>query len=252
MISMNRKGPIRTLSVLTNFTDQHTHMAAAETKLWYLEQMNILQGMSMEEMQRVMERTRMSGAVKDQQIFFADQPSNAIYFLKKGRVKIATTSEEGKEIVKAVLFPGEVFGELAIAGEEMRHDRAVALDDDVIICSMDLADAQLMLGRDPRFHMAFTRLIGQRMIGLERRLENLVFKDSRSRIIALLRNMAMAHGRKVGHEVQLDHSLTHQDIADLTATSRQTVTTVLSDLQKQDLVHMERGSILIRNLEQLK
>jgi CRP-like cAMP-binding protein len=170
--------------------------------------------------------------VKDQQIFFADQPSNAIYFLKKGRVKIATTSEEGKEIVKAVLFPGEVFGELAIAGEEMRHDRAVALDDDVIICSMDLADAQLMLGRDPRFHMAFTRLIGQRMIGLERRLENLVFKDSRSRIIALLRNMAMAHGRKVGHEVQLDHSLTHQDIADLTATSRQTVTTVLSDLQK--------------------
>lgn len=227
-------------------------MAAAETKLWYLEQVNILKGMTMEEMQRVAERTRMSGAIKDQQIFFADQPSNAIYFLKQGRVKIATTSEEGKEIVKAVLFPGEVFGELAIAGEEKRHDRAVALDDDVIVCSMDLADAQMMLSRDPRLHMAFTRLIGQRMIGLERRLENLVFKDSRSRIIGLLREMAEQHGRSVGTEVLLDHSLTHQDIADLTATARQTVTTVLSELQKQDQVHMERGRLLIRDLSRLQ
>ncbi|MBK8613916.1 MAG: Crp/Fnr family transcriptional regulator [Flavobacteriales bacterium] len=226
-------------------------MAAAETKLWYLEQVNILKGLNMEEMQRVAERTRMSGAIKDQQIFFADQPSNAIYFLKQGRVKIATTSAEGKEIVKAVLFPGEVFGELAIAGEEKRHDRAVALDDDVIVCSMDLADAQLMLSRDPRLHMAFTRLIGQRMIGLERRLENLVFKDSRSRIIALLRDMATEHGRLVGTDVLLDHSLTHQDIADLTATARQTVTTVLSELQKQDLVHMERGRLLFRDLARL-
>lgn len=226
-------------------------MAAAETKLWYLEQVDILKGLPMEEMQRVADRTRMSGAIKDQQIFFADQPSNAIYFLKQGRVKIATTSADGKEIVKAVLFPGEVFGELAIAGEEKRHDRAVALDEDVIVCSMDLADAQLMLGRDPRLHMAFTRLIGQRMIGLERRLENLVFKDSRSRIIGLLRDMATEHGRKVGTEVLLDHSLTHQDIADLTATARQTVTTVLSELQKQDLVYMERGRLLIRDLGRL-
>lgn len=226
-------------------------MAAAETKLWYLEQVNILKGLTMEEMQRVAERTRMSGAIKDQQIFFADQPSNAIYFLKQGRVKIATTSAEGKEIVKAVLFPGEVFGELAIAGEEKRHDRAVALDDDVIVCSMDLADALLLLSRDPRLHMAFTRLIGQRMIGLERRLENLVFKDSRARIIALLRDMATEHGRNVGTEVLLDHSLTHQDIADLTATARQTVTTVLSELQKQDLVHMERGRLLFRDIGRL-
>lgn len=226
-------------------------MASAETKLWYLEQVNILKGMTMEEMQRVAERTRMAGAIKDQQIFFADQPSNAIYFLKQGRVKIATTNDDGKEIVKAVLFAGEVFGELAIAGEEKRHDRAVALDDDVIVCSMDLADAQMMLSRDPRLHMAFTRLIGQRMIGLERRLENLVFKDSRARIIGLLREMAEQHGRPIGHEVLLDHSLTHQDIADLTATARQTVTTVLSELQKQDLVHLERGRLLIRDLTKL-
>ena len=116
---------------------------------------------------------------------------------------------------------------------------------------MDLADAQLMLSRDPRLHMAFTRLIGQRMIGLERRLENLVFKDSRSRIIALLRDMATEHGRLVGTDVLLDHSLTHQDIADLTATARQTVTTVLSELQKQDLVHMERGRLLFRDLARL-
>ena len=226
-------------------------MAAVETKLWYLEQVDILKGMSAEEMDMVAQHTRMSGAVKDQQIFFADGPSDTIYFLKKGRAKVATTNEEGKEVVKAVLFPGEVFGELAIAGEEKRRDRAVALDDDVIICSMDIRDAQEMLSKDPRLHMEFTRMIGKRMISMERRMEDLVFKDSRTRIIGLLRNMAEQHGRKVGDEWLLEHSLTHQDIADLTATARQTVTTVLNDLLKQDLVYVERGKLLIRDLARM-
>ena len=228
------------------------HMAGAGTKLWYLEKVDILKGLSMEEMQRVAERTRMSGAVKDQHIFFTDQSSDAIYFLKQGRVKVTTTSADGKEVLKAVLFPGEVFGELSIAGEETRHDRAVALDDDVIVCSMGIEDARMMLANDPRLHMAFTRLIGQRMINMERRLEDLVFKDSRSRIIGLLRSMAEQHGRAVGDETLLDHSLTHQDIADLTATSRQTVTTVLGDLQRQDLVYMERGRLLFRDVSRLQ
>ena len=226
-------------------------MAEQGTKLWYLEQVDILKGLNMEEMMRVAERTRMSGAIRNQRIYFPDEPSDTIYFLKQGKIKIATTNEEGKEMVRAVLFPGEVFGEMAIIGEGMRRDQAIALDDDVIVCSMSLRDAQDMMMRDTRLQLAFTRVIGERSIALQRRLENLVFKDSRSRILELLRTMAHEHGRRIGHEVLLDHSLTHQDIADLSATARQTVSTLLSELEKKNVLHQERGRFLFRDLSAL-
>ena len=227
-------------------------MSAAQSKLWYLEQIDLLKGLDGEELQKVADHTVAATAHKDQFIYFPEQPSNVIFFLKKGRVKIATMGEDGKEVIKAVLYPGEVFGELSLAGEEKRRDHAVALDDNVDICAMNIADVEEMLRDNPHLNMAMTRLIGERVISIERRLEGLIFKDSRSRIIDFLKEMAKKHGQLVGNETLLKHALTHQDIADLTATSRQTVTTVLNDLRKQDLLYMERGKLLIRDLRKLK
>lgn len=227
-------------------------MTAVQSKLWYLEQIDLLKGLRQEELEQVAKRTTMSSAGKDEHIYFPEQPSNVIFFLKRGRVKIATQSEDGKEVIKAVLYPGEVFGELGLAGEERRRDHAVALDDDVMICAMETSEVQDMMTTNPNLNLALTRLIGERMISIERRLEGLIFKDSRSRIIDLLRDMAEKHGQQVGFETLLKHALTHQDIADLTATSRQTVTTVLNELRKQDIVYMERGKLLFRDLRRLQ
>ncbi len=227
-------------------------MAATHSKLWYLEQVDLLKGLDGEAMQEVADRTVASTAHKDQIIYFPEQPSNIVFFLKRGRVKIASMGEDGKEVIKAVLYPGEVFGELALAGEEKRRDHAVALDDNVDICAISVPEIEGMMRENPNLNLAMTRLIGERVISIERRLEGLIFKDSRSRIIDFLREMAKKHGQPVGHETLLKHALTHQDIADLTATSRQTVTTVLNDLKKQDMVHLERGKLLIRELKKLK
>ena len=227
-------------------------MSVVNSKLWYLEQIDLLKGLREEEVQRIADRTTAASAHAGQHIYFPEEPSNVVFFLKKGRVKIATMGEDGKEVIKAVLYPGEVFGELGLAGEGRRRDHAIALDNDVMICAIGLDEIEVMMKENPNLNLAMTRLIGERAISLERRLEGLIFKDSRSRIIAFLKDMATKHGTQVGHEVLLKHELTHQDIADLTATSRQTVTTVLNDLKKQDLVYMERGKLLIRDVKKLR
>lgn len=227
-------------------------MAATRSKLWYLEQVDLLKGLRSEEIQRVADHAVATTAHKDQYIYFPEQPSNVVFFLKRGRVKIATMGEDGKEVIKAVLYPGEVFGELGLAGEERRRDHAVALDEDVDICAISVPEIEAMMRENPNLNLAMTRLIGERVINVERRLEGLIFKDSRTRIIDLLKEMARKHGTRVGDETLLKHALTHQDIADLTATSRQTVTTVLNDLRKEDRVHLERGRLLIRDLDRLR
>ena len=86
---------------------------------------------------------------------------------------------------------------------------------------------------------------------MERKIESLVFKDARTRIVDFLREMAEEKGQKVGFEMMIKNHLTHKDIASLTGTSRQTVTTVMNELREKNLINFDRRRILIRDLEKL-
>ncbi len=86
---------------------------------------------------------------------------------------------------------------------------------------------------------------------MERKIESLVFKDARTRIIEFLRDTAMEKGQKVGFETMIKSHLTHKDIASLTGTSRQTVTTVMNELREKNLINFDRRRILIRDMEKL-
>ena len=222
-------------------------MAEEKTKLWYLERINLLRGLSEESLEKIRRLTTMRNYSRGEYIYFPNDPASVVFFLKTGRVKIGTHGED-KEMLKTVLYPGEVFGELSILGQSRRQDFAMALDDDVRICAMPAGDMEQLLREDTRLNLRLSRTIGERLMNVERRLEDLISRDARSRIIGLLKKMAEEHGRPVGEETELKHDLTHQDIANLTATSRQTVTQLLNDLRKRDKIYMERGKILFRDL----
>ena len=189
---------------------------------------------------------------KNEYIYFPEDPSSSIYFLKKGRVKIGTYSENGKEIIKAILGPGEIFGELSLVGEGKRKDFAMTLDNDVTLCAMGMRDMEEMMEKNSMLGMKVTKLIGFRLQKIERRLESLIFKDARSRIIDFITDLGHEKGKAIGKEILVKHNLTHMDIANLTATSRQTVTTILNELKDQNLIHLERNKFLIRDMGNLK
>ena len=86
---------------------------------------------------------------------------------------------------------------------------------------------------------------------VERRLESLVFKDARSRVVEFIREMAEEKGQKVGFETMIKSHLTHKDIASLTGTSRQTVTTILNELKEKNIINFDRRRILIRDMAKL-
>ena len=87
---------------------------------------------------------------------------------------------------------------------------------------------------------------------MEQRLESLVFKDSRSRIVEYLVDLVKKSGQRVGYEWVVRKFITHQEIANLTATSRQTVTTVLNELRANNLLTFNRKRLLVRDLENLE
>jgi len=184
-------------------------------------------------------------------IYLPDEASNHIFFLSKGSIKIGTHSTDGKEVIKAVLHPLAMFGELAVIGEKTRQDFAQAMNNEVHYLSLKVADFKRLMQSNFGLCSHVLSMMGSRLMKAENRLEGLIFKDARTRIVDFIKEYAEKRGRQVGYERLFKHSLTQQDIANLTGTSRQTVTSVLNELRKSNLIYFNRNSILIRDMAKL-
>lgn len=228
-------------------------MVKNEAKFWSLRNFDLFNELSEEDLTGLKQKMQDFVHSKNEYIYLAEKHTDNVYFLKEGFVKIGTISEDGKEIIKDILQPGEIFGELSLnLPGGTRDEYAQALGDDVVICAIHKSDFEDMLRELPSLSIKVTKMLGNRLIKMERKLRSLVFKDSRSRIIDFLIELADENGRKVGDETLIDNLLTHQEMANLTATSRQTVTTVLNELREKNLIYFDRKRILIRNLEEFR
>lgn len=227
-------------------------MLSKPNNIWYFENVDLLEMLCPHKLKNHQETRQLSHYKKGQFIYFQDQPSDHIYLIDDGRVKIGSYSAQGKEITKTILSKGEIFGELALAGEVHRSDFAQSLTNDTRVCSMGIDLMQELMAQNKTLSLNIIKLMGWRFRKLERRLESLVFKDARTRVVEFIRELAQERGQKVGFEIMVKSQLTHQDIANLTGTSRQTVTTILNDLRDRNLINFDRRKILIRDLNKLK
>ena len=184
-------------------------------------------------------------------LYLAGEESDAIFFLSKGIVKTGTHSNDGREVIKSILHPIAMFGELGLVGEQKRTEFARAMNEEVAYCTIKVKDFKRLMHRNHDLCMKIMQIVGDRLINAENRLEALIFKDARARIIDFLKDSVTRRGRKVGYEMLLKHCLTQQDIANITGTSRQTVTSVLNELRKENLIYFNRRTILIRDMERL-
>jgi CRP/FNR family transcriptional regulator, cyclic AMP receptor protein len=184
---------------------------------------------------------------KHEAIYKEGSASDRIFFVKRGRVKIVTNGEDEKEVLKSLVLEGELLGEGSIFGERHRSDTAVAMDEGVTLLEMRASIARDLLKTNPELSFKLTSQIAQKLRSAERRLEALTFKNSRTRIIEFLKDTAYRQGRKIGYETLLHPFLTHQDIGNLTTTSRQTVSSVLNELKGSNKIYYDRHRLLIRD-----
>ena len=191
-------------------------------------------------------------AAKHSNIFTEGDPADYFYILSEGSVKIGTHHDDGREVIKQVLHPRMVFGELALIQQHIpHHNFATSLSSVTEYYKICVDAFRDIMDKNPQLTMSVVSMIGYKLIQTENQLESLIFKDARSRIIDFILDNAQACGRQIGLETLLKHSLTQQDIANYTGTSRQTVTAVLNDLRKTNKIYFTRNSILIRDISAL-
>ncbi len=188
---------------------------------------------------------------KFEYVFTNDEPSSNIFFLLSGRLKIGMLSADGREVIKEVIQPVSMFGDLSLAGEARRNEYAQVMYESVETLTVPSARFRQIMQHNQDLTLNYLGHLTRRLQRMEERLTSLVLKDARERIIEFLVNSADSSGRQVGMETLVKHNLTQQDIANLTGTSRQTVTSVLNELKKMNLIHFNRSSFLIRDVNKL-
>lgn len=185
-------------------------------------------------------------------LYHRGELSEDLYFVSAGMMKVSSHLSLGREVIRKICHQGMLLGEESLYGERYHSSTAQALDRHTeLIRIKALALRQLMLS-DATVALKLFDYIGSRLKKSENRLESFMADDARTRVVNFLKENASLYGNRVGiDELLLKHNYTQQDIADFTGTSRQTVTTILNDLKRSNIIAINRKRILIRNVKQL-
>jgi CRP/FNR family transcriptional regulator, cyclic AMP receptor protein len=184
-------------------------------------------------------------------IYFDAHFHNRIYFVKQGQVKLGTIDEQGNELIKDIIYEGDIFGQFTLdRNNNLMGEFAQAYKSEVSICAFTVQDLERLLQDKPGMSISFSRKMGQRMKRLEFRIINLLQKDVRTRLLHLLWSLADHSAQE--ESMVINNVPTHEDIARLIGASRQTVTTLLGNLKQEGFIEMERKRIVLMNPREIK
>jgi CRP/FNR family transcriptional regulator, cyclic AMP receptor protein len=215
-----------------------------EDKIWYLKQINILKSLPEKELMELGAQCAMSMYKKGDFVYIhEDEPS--IYFIKSGSVKIVELFEDGVEHVKEVIEEGEIFGKFI--GTEYEQQEQVIAADDCMVCYLPFTQWQHFIQDNTALSYSFIKWIGLRIKRLERRMDSLYFKSTRQRIDELLHDIIQRFG-KTGKDgdIIINLKLTHDELAQLTGSSRQSVNSHLNELRDKGLIEYTRNQIIVK------
>lgn len=179
-------------------------------------------------------------------VYLEEDTTDKIYFLLEGMVKISTRSDSGREAIKAILHDHEMFGDQGLAGQQTRQEFVIAMLDGAKILEVNLETLRAMMKKNHQLCQKLIQYMGKKLRTIEQRLEAQIFLNAKDRIIDFIRESAIKRGKRIGFDHFLKRSLTQQEIANYTGTSRQTVTEVFNELKKSNLIYFNRNKILIR------
>ena len=176
-------------------------------------------------------------------IFSEGDPSDALYVLKRGLIKLIRLSEKGHETILHILKPDEVFGELLLS-EETRAFTAIVIEDALV--TILSRDAFLkILTEVPTVTRNFVRLLSRRLANVERGLAEFSHSWSSNRLARVLLRLGERYGREVATGTLLNVRLTHEDLANLIGTSRETVTTQLNKFERLGLLQRKARQLIV-------
>lgn len=218
-----------------------------EMKFFYLRNYPLLSSLSEQKLKEVSAMARIRTVYRGELISYGETGYTRIHFLVKGKVKITDGVSSGNEMVKDILTEPDIFGDLGLEGRLMNNECAEALTANTIICTFSTNDFRRLLEENPSMILSYARKVNNKLRRLEDRHADLVYLDTKDRLIRFIKNWARSDGNLIGDKIILNNYLTHSDIAGFIATSRQSVNMLLNELRSSGLLCYNRKHIELNN-----
>ena len=219
-------------------------------KFWYLKSCELFERLTPQQVERLESRSRSRKFERNNLIYLPTDASDSVLLLTSGRVKIYHLTGDGKLALLAIVEPGEMFGELAMLDAGQREEFAETMEASTLVLIPGEAIRSLMHD-SPELSLGVTKMMGLRRRRIERRLKSLLYRSNRERLIFLLLELAEKYGQSTSEGVRIGIKLSHQDLASIIGSTRETVTVVLGELQSEGYVIIRRRQIILARLDAL-
>ena len=183
---------------------------------------------------------------RDDAIFHADESGDVFFLIREGQVKVTMISPEGKEIILSMLGPGDFFGEMALLDDEPRSATIIATEP-LEVVTIFRNDFLAILNENFSITRKVLAELSRRLRSASNRIESLATMDVYGRLARFFLDLAREQGKKLDNGYVAVTRPTHQSIANMIGTSRETVSRLIHDLMRQNLLLSEGKTIYLRD-----
>jgi len=190
---------------------------------------------------------------KNDYIYFEAHLHNALYFLKEGYVKIGYFDKSGREVIKEVIGKGDIFGQITLQPHNMEGEFAQAFKTDVSLCMFRVQEFAALLEQHPSIAIRFSKQLGQKMLRVENRMVNLLQKSVPERLLHFLYHLTRQFPEYAqSNTFIMPNIFTHDDLARLLGSSRQTITSLLNEWERAGWLSVGQGLLKIEDVKRLQ
>jgi CRP/FNR family cyclic AMP-dependent transcriptional regulator len=181
---------------------------------------------------------------KDTVVFFENEEGDFFFMIIEGRVKVTILGDDGREVILTVLGPGDFFGEMALLDNEPRSASAIAAEETQLLC-LHRTDFQNVLADNRALLTSFIKVLTARLRKANQQISTLALLDVYGRVARVILEMAKEEGRRLKDGRIAFRRATHQEIANRIGTTRETVTRMLKEIERQGLIEIDGREIVL-------
>lgn len=225
-----------------------------ESKIVFLRRVPIFGGVDDENLTKVASITSEKSYSKKNIVFHEGDYGDALYIIKSGRIKIAKVALDGREKTLTILKGGDFFGEMAIFDDMPRSATAESMDNDVRLLSISKNDFERLIIENPSIAIRIMKDLTRRIRQVNEQVQDLAFKDVHGRVASTLYNLLKTE-KEASKDPDRDKlsslKMTHQELANMVGSSRETVTRALNKLQDEGIISISHQQISILEVDRL-
>ncbi len=226
-------------------------MLLPKEKLQLLSMVDILEPLSQEQIEELLQRLPDVHFERGQIIYAPEDRSEALFLLKTGRVRIYRLDPKGDEFTLAVVGAGTIFGEMALTAQRLPGAYAEATEP-AYVCILKSEDVERIVREHPDVGLKMMQVLSERLRLYENRLEDIGLKSVPARLASLILQLAESEGIMTSEGPRIPTHYTHRQLAAMIGANRVSVTKAFAQLQDAGAVELKRRHIYVKDTETLE